>query len=69
MTAKLFLVLTMGFLASFLAAMSLGAFLRTALRMSQGSSAYFEPEAAGMVALMTACYVLAVRHLRRPRSG
>ncbi len=68
MTVKLFLVLTMGFVASFLAAMGLGAFLRTTLEMSGGPGDYFEPEAAGMVALMTACYILAHRHLRRPRT-
>lgn len=69
MSVKLFLVLTMGFVASFVAAMCLGAFLRTALQMSRGPGTYFEPEAAGMVAMMTACYILAYRHFRHPRAG
>ena len=67
MTVKLFLVLTMGFVASFVAAMGLGAFLRTALQMSRGSGTYFQPEVAGMVILMTACYILAYRYFRSPR--
>lgn len=67
MTVKLFLVLTMGFVASFVAAMGLGAFLRTSLQMSRGPGHYFEPEVAGMVILMTACYILVYRYFRYPR--
>ena len=67
MTVKLFLVLTMGFVASFVAAMGLGAFLRATLQMSRAPGHYFEPEAAGMVILMTACYILAYRYFRSPR--
>ena len=66
MTVKLFLILSAGFVASFVAAMCVGAFLRTRLQATGSTGGYFEPEAAGIVILMTLCYTLVHRHSRHP---
>ena len=62
MTMKLFPILCGGFVASFVVAMCMGFLLRNALQLTSRSSAYFEPEVAGIVTLMTLCYVLVHRH-------
>ena len=64
MTMKLFLILSLGFVASFVAAMGMGCFLRMSLGLTSSSGTFFEPEAAGIVALMTACYILVHRYSR-----
>jgi len=65
MTMKQFPVLCMGFVASFVVAMCLGGFLRAMLQSTRNAGAFFEPEAAGIVALMTVCYVLVHRYALR----
>ena len=65
MTTKLFPVLCAGFVASFVVAMCLGGLLRIVYQSTRNSGAYFEPEVAGIVALMTLCYVLVHRHSNR----
>ena len=64
-TMKLFPVLCVGFVASFFVAMGLGGALRIALQSSRSADAYFEPEVAGIVTLMTVCYVLVHRYADR----
>jgi hypothetical protein len=61
---KLFLVLCVGFVASFVGAMCMGFFLRITLQMTSSSGNFFEPEVAGTVTLMTACYILVNRYSR-----
>ncbi len=61
---KLFLVLCVGFVASFVAAMCMGFFFRMTLQLTSSSGNFFEPEVAGIVTLMTACYILVHRYSR-----
>jgi hypothetical protein len=42
----------------------MGFFLRMTLQMTSGSGNFFEPEVAGTVTLMTACYILVNRYSR-----
>ena len=69
MTMKLFPVLCVGFVASFVVAMCLGGLLRIMLQSTRSSGTYFEPEVAGIVTLMTLCYVLVHRRSSRQTRG
>ncbi len=64
MSMKLYLVLCVGFAASSVGAMCMGFFVRMTLQMTSRSGSFFEPEVAGTVTLMTACYILVHRHSR-----
>lgn len=64
MTTKLFQILCGGFVASLVVAMCMGFYLRSAIQLTNSSGTYFEPEVAGIVTLMTLCYVLVHRHSR-----
>ncbi len=55
MQLKLFLVLCVGFVASFVGAMCMGFFLRMTLQMTSGSGNFFEPEVAGIVDDLSRC--------------
>ena len=61
MTMRLFPILCAGFVASFIVAMGLGGALRLVHQSSRSTGTYFEPEVAGIVTLMTVCYVLVHR--------
>lgn len=69
MTMKLFPVLCVGFVASFVVAMCMGFFLRSTLQLTGNSGNFFEPEVAGIVTLMTVCYVLVHRRSGRQTRG
>ncbi|MDX1421637.1 MAG: hypothetical protein R3322_00780 [Kiloniellales bacterium] len=58
---KLFMALSIGFFASFVLMMCVGLWLRTAISLPRNAGTFFEPEFAGIVTLMTICYVLVHR--------